>query len=262
MEFAIYLPKMVWLSRNEKQTCWLNSRPQMWTSDLTLAMTLTLNFQGQIWNLLYLNQKWSDCHKTKSKHIDLTPGLKCDQWFDLGLDLDIWIFKVKCDLDHLVTKVRGKDLPDSDRGDFRCRRAVDSSSLNDYIHMWHKTTHEVTMSRQDLLAVFPKSRQHVCFVRRRIQMSDVGFVKIISIWCLSAQFGRRSMKSIREDCACLFSKSSLAWLQEFWNSSIFLYEIKRKNLFKSTCPSSSFTCPGSSGSGKLGALHALPFPGQ
>ena len=51
-----------------------------------------------------------------------------------------------------------------------------------------------------LLTVFPKSRQHVCFVRRRIQMSDVGFVKIISIWCLSVQFGRRSMKSIREDC--------------------------------------------------------------
>ena len=36
--------------------------------------------------------------------------------------------------------------------------------------------------------------------------------------------------------ACLFSKSSLARLQEFWNSSICLYEIKRKNLFKSTCP--------------------------
>ena len=48
--------------------------------------------------------------------------------FDLGHDLDIWIFKVKCDLDHLVTKVRCKDLPDSDRGDFRCRRAVNSSS--------------------------------------------------------------------------------------------------------------------------------------
>ena len=48
--------------------------------------------------------------------------------------------------------------------------------------------------------VFPKSRQHVCFVRRRIQMSDVEFVKIISIWCLSVQFGRRNMESIREDC--------------------------------------------------------------
>ena len=106
-----------------------------------------MNFQGQIWNLLYLSQKWSDCHETKSKHIDWTLDLRCDHWvwpwpwpwpwifkikygicyisgknspittkrkanisiglkashvtngFDLGCDLDLWIFKVKCDLD-------------------------------------------------------------------------------------------------------------------------------------------------------------------
>ena len=51
-----------------------------------------------------------------------------------------------------------------------------------------------------------------------------------------------------------FSKSSLAQLQEFWNSSICLYEIKRKNFFKSTCPTGRFTCPGPSGSGKRRAL--------
>ena len=33
------------------------------------------------------------------------------------------------DCDHLVTKVRFKDIPDSDQGDFRCQRAVDSSSF-------------------------------------------------------------------------------------------------------------------------------------
>ena len=73
---------MVWLPRNEKQAYRLNSKPRMWPSGLTLAMTLTLNFQiqGQIWNFLYLCQKWSDCHETKSKYIDWTPGLKCDQW--------------------------------------------------------------------------------------------------------------------------------------------------------------------------------------
>ena len=59
MEFAISQPKMVRLPRNEKQTYRLNFRPQMWPSSLTLAMTLTVNFQGQIWNLLLLNQKWS-----------------------------------------------------------------------------------------------------------------------------------------------------------------------------------------------------------
>ena len=44
MEFAISQPKVVWLSRNEKQTYWLNSRPQMWPMGLTLTMTLTFEF--------------------------------------------------------------------------------------------------------------------------------------------------------------------------------------------------------------------------
>ena len=80
MEFAISQPKMVRLPRNKKQIYGLNFRPQMWPSDLTLAITLTFNFQGRIWNLLYLNQKWSNFHETKSKYIDWIPGLKCDQW--------------------------------------------------------------------------------------------------------------------------------------------------------------------------------------
>ena len=174
MEFAISRPKIIWLPRNKTQTYLLNSRPQIWPSDLTLAMTLILNFQGQIWNVLYLNQKWFDCHETKSKHIDWTPGHKCDQYVWPWHDLDLWIFKVKCDLNHWphtwlwpwifmvkfwnscisewegrltlnkgdgsksfitmnhLTKVRCNDLPDSDQGDFRCRRTVDSSSLFKY----------------------------------------------------------------------------------------------------------------------------------
>ena len=78
MEFPISQPKMVRLPRNEKQTYRWNSRTQMWPLGLTLAMTLTLNFQGQIWNFLYLSQKWFDYHETKSKHIDWTLRIKCD----------------------------------------------------------------------------------------------------------------------------------------------------------------------------------------
>ena len=66
----------------------------MWPSSLTLAMTLTLNFQGQTWNLLYLNQKWSDCHEMKSKHIDWTLGLKCDHRVWPWPWPWPWIFKV------------------------------------------------------------------------------------------------------------------------------------------------------------------------
>ena len=155
-----FRPKMVRLPRNKKQTYRLNCKPQMLPSDSDLAVTLTLNFQGQLWNLLYFGQKWSDCQETKGKHIYWTLCLKCDhrvwpwpwtltmnfqgqiwnllylsrRWFDChkmkskhiewteGLNNNkIWPWKVRC-----------KDLPDSNRGDFRCWRAVDSFSLLRY----------------------------------------------------------------------------------------------------------------------------------
>ena len=65
-------------------------------------MTLTLNFQGQIWNSLYLSQKWSNCHETKSKRISWTLILKCDHgiwpwpW--------PWIFKVKYGIRYISAK--------------------------------------------------------------------------------------------------------------------------------------------------------------
>ena len=79
-------------------------RPQMWTSGVTLAMTLTLNFQGQIWNFLYLSPKWSDCHGTESKHIDWTPGLKCDQWVWPWPWPGPWVFKVKYGIYYISAK--------------------------------------------------------------------------------------------------------------------------------------------------------------
>ena len=104
----------------------------MWPSGLTLAMTMTLNFQGQIRNLLYLNQKWSDYHETKKKHIDWTLDLKCDHCVWPWTWPWPWIFKVKYEIWYISTKsgpkVRCSDLPDCDWGDFKSRRAVDSSS--------------------------------------------------------------------------------------------------------------------------------------
>ena len=95
---------MVRLPRNEKQTYRLNSRAQLWPSGLTLAMTLTLNFQGQIKNLLYLSQKWFDCHETKSKHIDWTLGLKCDHRVWPWPWPWPWIFKVKYRICYISAK--------------------------------------------------------------------------------------------------------------------------------------------------------------
>ena len=113
MESTISWPKMIRLPQNKKPTYWLNSMPQMWPSGLTFTMTLNLNFQGQIWNLLYLSQRWFDCHKIKSMHIEIwSEGLNDHQVWPWP-----WPWKVRC-----------KDLPASDRGDFRCGHAIDSSS--------------------------------------------------------------------------------------------------------------------------------------
>ena len=87
---------MVRLPRKGKQTYRLNSRPPMSPLSLILAMTLALNFQGQI--LLYLSQKLSDCNETKSRHIDWTLGLKCHHWvwpWPWHWRID-WILGLKC----------------------------------------------------------------------------------------------------------------------------------------------------------------------
>ena len=67
-------------------------------------MTLTLHCQGQIWNLLYLSQKWSNCHETKSKHIDWTLGLKCDHRVWPWPWPWSWNFKVKYGFCYISAK--------------------------------------------------------------------------------------------------------------------------------------------------------------
>ena len=92
------------------------------------------------YEICYISTKSGPIATKQKANISIwTLGLKCDNGFDLGHDIDIWIFKVICDLDHLVTKVRCNDLPDSDRGDFRCRRAVDSSSSWGFSHLQKNT---------------------------------------------------------------------------------------------------------------------------
>ena len=67
-------------------------------------MTLTLNFQGQIWNSLYLDQKWSGSHKTKSRHYELTLSLKCYHQICPWLWPWPWIFKVKNGIYYISAK--------------------------------------------------------------------------------------------------------------------------------------------------------------
>ena len=164
MAFAVTQAKVARM-RSEKQTYRLNSRPWMWPSFLSLAVTLTLHFQGQIWNLLYLSQNGPIATKRKANMSNL--GLKCGHWVWHWPWPWPWIFIVKLwnsriwgigrpiDIERkgpfmtmtgpLVTKVTCSDLPDSDPGDYRCRRVVDSSSCLYYSARVDLYSHQILL---------------------------------------------------------------------------------------------------------------------
>ena len=87
---------------------WLDCWP--WPIDYLIrflsvfVVSLTFNIQGQIWNWLYLSQKWCDCHAMKSKHIDWTLGLRCDHWVWPWPWPWPWIFKVKYGIGYISAK--------------------------------------------------------------------------------------------------------------------------------------------------------------
>ena len=71
---------------------------------LIFVVMLTLNFQGQIWNLLYLLQKWSDCQEIISKHIDRTSGLKCNPSYLILVMTLTSMLKVKFGICYISAK--------------------------------------------------------------------------------------------------------------------------------------------------------------
>ena len=160
---------MVRLPRNEKQTYRLNSRAQMWLSGLTLAMTLTLNFQGQIQNLLYLSQKWSNCHETNSKHIDSTLGLKCDHRVWPWPWPWPWIVKVKYRICYISAKM--VRLPWNEKQTYR---------LNSRAQMWPSGLNlTITLTfefwRSDVTLTFEFWRSDVTLTSGHTDDLDHGF---------------------------------------------------------------------------------------
>ena len=77
----------------------------------------TFNFQDQTWNLLYLSQKWSDCHETKGKHIDWTLGLNWDHRLWPGPLPWPWIFKVN--MEFALPRPRMVRLPRNEKQTYR-----------------------------------------------------------------------------------------------------------------------------------------------
>ena len=106
----VLYPRKKWSDchKTKKQIHLLDARPQIWPSVMSLIMTLlTLNFQGQILNLLYISEKWANCHETKNKLIKGMLGLKCDRSFWPRPWPWPWILNVK----YLICKMSRKYGP-------------------------------------------------------------------------------------------------------------------------------------------------------
>ena len=83
-ENAVSLEWECRLTLNERDLSRQNVRPMLWLSIFTSSMTLTLDFQGQIFTKSYLRNGMADWHETKG------------MWFDRMLNSPWpWIFNVK-----------------------------------------------------------------------------------------------------------------------------------------------------------------------
>ena len=115
-------------------------------------MTLTLNFQGQIWNLLYLSQKFSDCHETKSKHIDCTLGLKCDHWVWPWPWPWPWIFKVK----YRICYISAKGDPIATKRKANISIGLRASNVTNGFDLGHDLNREFSRSNMEFAIAQPK----------------------------------------------------------------------------------------------------------
>ena len=104
----------------------------MWPSALTLVMTLTLSFQGQIWDLPYLSQKWSNCHEIKKANMSIELKTSMAVEFDLDHDLERWGLRIY----RIVTVVTSNgNMPSTRQVDNRqCCQCLNLP--NKWTHMW------------------------------------------------------------------------------------------------------------------------------
>ena len=96
---------VIWLLWIEKKANQLDTGLTVWSCPLTIPLILSIKFQGQRLKSPYCRNERADWHATKG----------------------MWVNRYEHDL--WVTMVGWVDVPDSDRGDFRRRRAVDISNF-------------------------------------------------------------------------------------------------------------------------------------
>ena len=98
-EFLISQPEMIRLPWNEKQTYQLNFRPQMWHQIWPWPWPWPWIFRVK-YGICYISTKSGPIAMKRKANISIElQASNVTNGFDLVHDLDLWIFKVKCDLD-------------------------------------------------------------------------------------------------------------------------------------------------------------------
>ena len=135
-------------------------------------MTLTLNFHGQICNFLYLSEKWSDCHETKSKHVNWNLGLKCDHrvWpWPWPLP---WIFKVK----YAICYIAAKNGSIATKQKANISIELKASNVTNGFDLGHDLDLEFSRSNmqftipQPKMVWLPRNEKQICPLNSRPQM--------------------------------------------------------------------------------------------
>ena len=146
-----WLVRLMW---NEKEVHWLDTGYNMWHWPFTSLVTFTLdvsrsNFEIAIFGIVGLIDVkwkgsesiwyWADCMTLPFDHThDLDLGVsRSESEIALSQEWGDQLTMNEKDVSHpimtmiltCVTMVGWADVPDSDRGDFRCWRAIDISSL-------------------------------------------------------------------------------------------------------------------------------------
>ena len=113
MEFAISQPKVFPLSRNEKQTYRLNSRPHLWPMGLTLVMTLIFEFsRPNVCDLDLWSQTcpWASFFMVKFWNIRISEWegwltLNKEGWSRSSMTVTIWWSRSGVRIYQIVTRV-------------------------------------------------------------------------------------------------------------------------------------------------------------
>ena len=156
---------------------------------LIFVVTLTKIFQGQIWNLLYLRQKLSDCHKTKSKHIDWTLGLKCNHCMWPWPWPWPWIFKVK----YRISYISAQNGPIATKQNANILTELKASNMTIRFNYGHDLDLEFSRSKVELaisqpkMVRLPRNEKQTYRLNTRPQMWPMGLTLNIT---LTLQFWR------------------------------------------------------------------------